>query len=164
MKLDSDKTRKAAKPNFWKKKVPSSQEGPKSPKNGWKMRFFGFWQKSSPFIFFVFYLIMKVLLVFQRSAKTTCLGKFWFLRYGLKTSRPIRMQDSLNCNISQRSWDLNLSFCMWLDLHKATNSFSHFKWKWSGKAEHAQCLGKTWVSFISRMRLVFSIRLGIHRS
>ena len=115
---------------FEKKKVPSSQEGPKSPNNGWKIRFFGFWQKSSLFIFFVFYLVMKVLLVFQLSTKTACLGKIWFLRYGLKTSRPIRMQDSLNCNISQTSWDLNLSFCMWLDLHKATNSFSHFKWKW----------------------------------
>ena len=97
-----------------KKKVPSSQEGPKSPNNGWKMRFFGFWQKSSPFIFFVFYLVMKVLLVFQLSTKAACLGKIWFLRYVFKTSRPIRMQDSLNCNISQTSWDLNLSFCLWL--------------------------------------------------
>ena len=38
----------------------------------------------------------KVLMVFELFAKTTCLGKIWFLSYGPKTSKPIRMQGSLN--------------------------------------------------------------------
>ena len=47
-----------------------------------------------------------------RLAKTNRLGKMSFLSYGPKISRPIRMQDSLNCNISQISWDMKLNFWM----------------------------------------------------
>ena len=36
---------------------------------------------------------MEVLMMFQLSAQTTCLGNIWLLIYGLKTFRPIRMQD-----------------------------------------------------------------------
>ena len=38
-----------SKPEFWKS-FPSGQEGSKNPKNGPKLRPFGFWQKSNPFI------------------------------------------------------------------------------------------------------------------
>ena len=36
---------------------------------------------------------MEVLMMFQLSAQTTCLGNIWLLIYGLKTFRPIKMQD-----------------------------------------------------------------------
>ena len=38
--------------------------------------------------------------------------KIWLLSYGAKTSRPIRMYDSLNYNISQTSWDMKLNSCI----------------------------------------------------
>ena len=62
-----------------------------------------------------FYLNMKVLTIFYLSAETKCLGKIHFLSYGPKTSWPIIMQDSLNCNISQK-----------------VNYNNYFKWVWSG--------------------------------
>ena len=39
----------------------------------------------------------------QLSAKTAFLGKICFLSYCSKTSKPIRMYDSLSFNISQTS-------------------------------------------------------------
>ena len=45
---------------------------------------------------------MKGLLVVKLSVKTICQEKMWFLGYGPKASRAIRMPDFLNCNISKR--------------------------------------------------------------
>ena len=43
----------------------------------------------------------------------------FYIRLGIgkvsKTSRPIKMKDSLNGNISQTSWGVMFDFCMWLD-------------------------------------------------
>ena len=47
-------------------------------------------------IYMLFWFNKKVPKVFSHFARTTCLEKIWFLSYGPKTSRPIRMQDSLN--------------------------------------------------------------------
>ena len=94
--------------------------------------------------------------------------KIWLLSYGAKTSRPIRMYDSLNYNISQTSWDMKLNSCMWLEILGATNFFSLFKWVWSGMPRHAQSYVKSWVSFISKrswaIKLFLCMWLGIHRS
>ena len=94
--------------------------------------------------------------------------KIWLLSYGAKTSRPIRMYDSLNYNISQTSWDMKLNSCMWLEILGATNFFSLFKWVWSVMPRHAQSYVKSWVSFISKrsraIKLFLCMWLGIHRS
>ena len=81
--------------------------GLKSP----KVIFLGFWQKSYPFRY--------VFLIQHESAKvifTFC--KVWFLIYGPKTWKQIRMQDSLNCNISQKIWGMKLNFWIWLEVQK----------------------------------------------
>ena len=57
--------------------------------------------------------------------KIACLDKIWLLSCP-KTSRPIRMQDSLNYNNSQTSWDMKLNFCMWLDVHRS-NAIQSFQ-------------------------------------
>ena len=74
---------------------------------------------------YIFYLNMKVLLVSWLFPKIACLDKIWLLSCP-KTSRPIRMQDSLNYNNSQTSWDMKLNFCMWLDVHRS-NAIQSFQ-------------------------------------
>ena len=49
MKFDSHKVKQVMKPDFLKK-VPSGQEGPKSPRYGPKIWFLEFKQKCNPFI------------------------------------------------------------------------------------------------------------------
>ena len=81
-----------------------------------------------------FYLNMNVVTVFKLSAKTTCLENIWFLRYGPKTSRRIRMQDSLNFNFSQTSLSRKVIFYMWLDIHKSNKFINPLRsnlTKWS---------------------------------
>ena len=65
----------------------------------WHLRGF---DKNRIHSYLFFYLNMKVLMVLL--AKTICLGKIWILSYVSKTSRPFRMQDSLNYNVSQTGW------------------------------------------------------------
>ena len=64
-------------------------------------------------------LNMKLLMVFSFSAQATWLGKTWFLIYDRKASRIIRIQNSLNHNISEASWGMKLNFCMWWDIHSS---------------------------------------------
>ena len=40
------------------------------------------------------------------------LGKFWFLTYGPKCSQPIKLQDSLKCNVVREKWVMKFIFCM----------------------------------------------------
>ena len=49
---------------------------------------------------------MKAIKISDNSAKTACSGKFWFLSYSRKSSRPIKLQDSCFCNISLLNDDL----------------------------------------------------------
>ena len=46
-----------------------------------------------------------------------------------------------------RSWFFN----MWWTSLKVTNSFSYFKWLWSGTSAHAQSYSTWWVSYVSKM-------------
>ena len=80
----SHKVRKVTKTNFSKK----SYWDPKNHKNDPKMRFWGVLTKIGSIHMYFFYLDMKVLLLFQLSAKFVCLGKNCFLNYGPKTFRP----------------------------------------------------------------------------
>ena len=61
--IDNHKVRKVTNPEFWKK-VQSGQAGLISSKNGPKMSFLGFSQKSNPFIYTFLILIWK----YQRSS------------------------------------------------------------------------------------------------
>ena len=83
----------------WSKFLKKASDAPclvglKSP----KLRFLGFWQKSYPFRYAFF--STKVPMFFWLFAKTTCLEKTWFLIYGPKTWKQIRMQNFLKYNIS----------------------------------------------------------------
>ena len=65
-----------------------------------------------------FFFSMIVQMTFQLFAKAKYLEEIWFLSYGRKTSRPIRMQDFLNYNISQISWGMKFIFWMSLEFHE----------------------------------------------
>ena len=91
--------------------------------------------------------------VFYLFAKSKYLRKICFLSYGPKTSRPIRMQDSLNCNISKTSSGMKFDFCTWLNI-KRSNKRSHFsyiksvsyiKWVWSGMAKLWQIVSQIYL-------------------
>ena len=87
-------------------------EGLKIPKT----RFLRFWQKYYPFRY-AFLLQHKVLMFFlyflpkQHIFKTPVL-ELW--------SKNLRMQDSLNHNISQNPWGMELNFWIWLEVREST--------------------------------------------
>ena len=115
MKLDSSHVRKVTKPHFCFKKNLSL------PKWG----FLGFGKNLIHSYVFLF-LENEVTDGVLTFAKTTCLEEIWFLSYGLKTPRLIRMQDSLNYNVSKTSWAIKLNFDMWLDIHRSNKSTQLF--------------------------------------
>ena len=44
----------------------------------------------------------------------------WFLIIvQIPPDQSVRMQDSLNCNISQTSRGMKLNLCVWLDIHRS---------------------------------------------
>ena len=51
---------------------------------------------------------MKAIKISDNSAKTACSGKFCFLSYSPKSSRPIKLHDSCFCNSSLLNDDLKL--------------------------------------------------------
>ena len=71
--------------------VQTCQEGPKIPKKCPKNEDFRFLTKIFSINVILFYLNVKVLMVFWFSAKSTCQGKIWFSSYSPKSSRPMRM-------------------------------------------------------------------------
>ena len=73
--------------------------------------------------FFLEYESTYALLAFSK--KINCLVKSG--SWGPKTSKSIRMQDSLNYNISQMSWNLKFNFRMWLDIHKRNKFTQSFQ-------------------------------------
>ena len=74
----------------------------------------------------------KVPMFFCTFCKNSMFPKIWFLNYGPKTSKQIRMQDSLNHNISQKTWGMKLNFWIWLEVQESTkywlvaSRFGHF--------------------------------------
>ena len=58
----------------------------------------------------------KVLLSFGFSLENPCLAKFLFCIYQPKCSWPVRLQDSLKCNIFRKNWGINLIFCLWINI------------------------------------------------
>ena len=119
------------------KKWPDGSRGPKKSQK-WGYRCFDKdlihsiiffilqWQRSYPFNLF-FILQYESTNDVLTLCKSWCLGKIWFLKHGRKASRLVRMEDSLNYNISLTSWDMKLNFCMWLESLETTNLVSYFK-------------------------------------
>ena len=63
------------------------------------------------------------------------LAKFWFSSYGPKCCQPIKLQDSLKCNISRKKWMMKFVFCIQINikvLYKFMRSF------WVCATRHAQ--------------------------
>ena len=60
---------------------------------------------------------MKILLkIFDVSLPTSYLTKFLFWSKKPKCSWPVRLQDSLKCNISRKNWGIKLIFCLWINI------------------------------------------------
>ena len=84
-----------------------------------KIRFLGFWQKSYPFRY-TFLLQHEVPMFFlyflpkQHVCKNLVL-ELW--------SKNLRMQDSLNHNISQKTWGMKLNFWIWLEVQESTKYY-----------------------------------------
>ena len=89
-------------------------------------------------------LNMKVIMVFKLSAKATCLWKSGSWVMVLKPPDwPIRMENSLNCNISQICWVMKLHFLCDETSIEATILPCHFKRTWSCITGHAQSFAKS---------------------
>ena len=103
-------------PSLWEKSSDRLDlEGLKTP----KVRFLGFSRKSYPFRY-AFLLQHERVYVFMTFCKNNMFTKIWFLSYGPKTWKQIRMQDSLNYNISQKTWGVKLNFLLWLKVQEST--------------------------------------------
>ena len=70
-----------------------AQKMGKMGKKWGKNRFFSNLLENLVINFFWIWSIMKVYTICCILARIPCLGKIWFLRYGPKCSRPIRLQD-----------------------------------------------------------------------
>ena len=78
---------------------------------------------------------MKTNIVIDISPPIPYLTKYWFFSYGRKCSRPIKLQDSLKCNISGKKSVMKFIFGMQINIkvfHKFIVSF------WVCVARHAQ--------------------------
>ena len=124
---------KSGKAQFLEKKSHWVRRAQKVPTMAPKWGFWGFDKK----------LILSYVLEYESTfnlltfCKTPMSGKNLVLRYVLKSSRLIIMQDSLNHNISQMSWGMKCHFCVCLDMYKTTNWWNCFKWVCSGMHGHA---------------------------
>ena len=54
------------------------------------------------------YLVIDIL--------STRLAKFWVLSYGSKCCQPIKLQDSLKCNIVRMRWTMKFIFCKQINI------------------------------------------------
>ena len=70
---------------------------------------------------------METNIIVNISPPIPYLAKFWFSSYGPKCCQPIKLQDSLKCNISSKKWmmKLNLFLVIFLE-HIKKNCFNCF--------------------------------------
>ena len=59
---------------------------------------------------------METNIVFDISPPIPYLAKFWFSSYGPKCCQPIKLQDSLKCNISRKKWMMKFVFCIQINI------------------------------------------------
>ena len=55
---------------------------------------------------------METNIVVDISPTAPYLAKFWFWSYGRKCCQPVKLQDSLKCNISRKKWIMKFIFGM----------------------------------------------------
>ena len=84
------------------------QNGPKWPQN---RVFWIFWNILS-LVFLGNSVKLKAHIVINIPQPIQCMGKFWFSSYGPKCCQPIKLQDSLKCNISRKKWMMKFIFGM----------------------------------------------------
>ena len=101
---------KLTDPNFCKFRG-LGLKGLKAP----KIRFLGFWQKPYPFRYaFLFQYEVPMFFLYFLPKQHVCKSlvlELW--------SKNLRMQDSLNHNISQKTWGIKLNFWIWLDARES---------------------------------------------
>ena len=107
---------------------------------------------------------METIIVVDISPSIPCLAKFWFSSCGPKCSHPIKLQDSLKCNISRKKWMMKFIFGMQINMkvfYKLMLSF------WVYVSRHAQSTQNkkfTYLCNISRkawwIKLVFCLEIN----
>ena len=81
------------------------------------MRFWGFWQKSNQFICTILLEYESTYRFSNSLQKLHDWKKIWSCCNCQEPIRPIRMRNSLNCNISKTSWGMKFDFCLWWGIH-----------------------------------------------
>ena len=109
------------------------ENGPKCLKN-WVFCHF---QKYLYLVFPRNGLEWKIILLLFFSANS--ITKFWFLSYSPECCHPIKLQDSLNCNISRKSWEMVLIFCRQSGVHRSLKITLSF---WAGAIIYVQACPK----------------------
>ena len=127
MMLDSYKVRKVTKLDFSKKSrwIRNAQKVPKMAQK---------WGNPFRRTFFLEYESTIDIVIF---CKTHVWEKFGSWVKVQKTPRPIRMQFSSNCNISQTNWSVKLNFFVWLDIHRSNKFIQTFQ---VGVVSHAKMI------------------------
>ena len=93
--------------------------GQKRAQNDPKIRLFGFFEKICHCYWYF----------------TAISGKFWVLSYGSKCCQPIKLQDSLKCNILKKKWMMKFTFCMQRNIKVFYKLILFF---WVSVTKHAQ--------------------------
>ena len=78
---------------------------------------------------------MQTNIAFDISPPIPCLAKFCFLSNAWKCCQPIRLQDSLNCNISRKKWMMKCIFGMQINVKVFFKLILSF---WVCATRHAQ--------------------------
>ena len=80
-------------------------------------------------------IVVDILPPIPYLAKFWFLVKFWFLSYGPKWCQPIKLQDSLKCNISRKKWMMKFIFGMQINIEVLCKLIQSL---WVCAAKHAQ--------------------------
>ena len=78
---------------------------------------------------------METNIVVDISPPIPYLAKFWFSSYGPKCCQPIKLQDSLKCNISRMKWMMKFIFGMQINIEVFYKLILSF---WECETKHAQ--------------------------
>ena len=74
---------------------------------------------------------METNIIVDISPPIPYLAKFWFSSYGPKCCQPIKLQDSLKCNISRMKWMMKFIFGMQINIEVFYNIFRKAWGEWS---------------------------------
>ena len=107
---------------------------------------------------------METNIVVDISPPVLYLAKFWFSSYGAKCCQPIKLQDSLKCNISRKKWMMKCIFGMQINIEVFYKLILSF---WVCATRHAQSTQNKKFAYlcnISRkawgLKLVFCLQIN----